>query len=152
MDKNEAAEENNSEDAIPADGISMGALYRSVGVLGEVANELEREGTEFESADLTFVNTGHKSLIANLKENSGDKLKKELDDLFPELGEEGLNAVVLRLRNAQLLGWTNGMLAAISGPRQQLTLPPEVMAQMMQGGGAPPGPGGRGNPTTGQYL
>lgn len=55
----------------------------------------------------------HRYSIAELQEMLSDELREELDDLFSPLEDSGVSEPELRVAQAQLVGWLEGLFAGI---------------------------------------
>lgn len=150
----------------PAKVMRIGSMIKNL--LDEVRNSPLDEAGRSRLAEI------HKRSIAELKDGLAPELVEELDRLALPFGDHAPSDAELRIAQAQLVGWLEGLFHGIQtalvaqqmAVQQQLAgmrraLPPGVMPEGhgMPGadhprGPAGPGPAGPGGPPgpTGQYL
>ncbi len=97
----------------------------------------------------------HRTSIAELEDGLAPELREELERLTLPFSDEGVPSdAELRIAQAQLVGWLEGLFHGIQTALFAQQMAARQQLEQMRGQGAlPPGVAGpRGGPGTGQYL
>lgn len=99
----------------------------------------------------------HLQSIKELEEALAPELVEELERLSQPFSDPAPSEAELRIAQAQLVGWLEGLFHGIQAAlyAQQMTAKAqfeEMRRQAMMQGQLPPGQGGPGGPSAGQYL
>jgi hypothetical protein len=96
----------------------------------------------------------HERSLAEMQEVLSEDLRSELTDMFTPLSSETASESELRLSQAQLVGWLEGLFAGIQATlwHQQATAAGQLQEMRMRAIEAQTRRGGSDEPLPGQYL
>lgn len=121
-------------------------LLRIAGMVKGLLTEVET--TELDEAARDRLGSIHGRSVEMLREMMSDELAAELDDLSLDLGEGVPSGAELRVAQAQLAGWLEGLFHGIQASTASRRLTAMQRAQLGQAAGDDQG----NRSTTGQYL
>lgn len=147
------------EQATPADQVEQPAKVMRIGSMIKQLLEEVRDAPLDDAGRKRLAEIHHRS-IAELKDGISDDLVAELDRLALPFTEGTPSDPELRIAQAQLVGWLEGLFHGIQTAMVAQQMAAQAQLQAMQrglpagqapSGGMPPHPGDHGGPT-GQYL
>jgi hypothetical protein len=132
-----------------------GKLLRIAVMVREMLEEVRRAPLDPDARE--HLAEIHQRVIAELKSGLSDQLSSELDRItLPLNGKEVPTEAELRIAQAQLLGWLEGLFqgiqAAIASQQMAMASQLEEMRRRALPPGVAPQDGDRPEPTPGQYL
>ena len=130
-------------------------LIRIASMVRNMLDEVRR--APLDDAGRRALREIHERSLRELEGVLSDDLRKELDDVVLPFTSDAPSESELRIAQAQLVGWLEGLFHGIQATlftqqamaQQQLE---EMRGRPVLGPGGPPGPGGPGDRTPGQYL
>ncbi len=92
--------------------------------------------------------------LAEMQDVLSDDLRQELTDIFTPISSEAVSESELRIAQAQLVGWLEGLFAGIQATllHQQATMASQLQEMRMRAIEAQPRPAGEEDRPPGQYL
>lgn len=92
--------------------------------------------------------------LAEMQDVLSEDLRQELVDIFTPISSETATESELRIAQAQLVGWLEGLFAGIQATllHQQAAMASQLQAMRMRAIEAPAGPPGSDDRPPGQYL
>ena len=124
-------------------------LLRIAGMVKGLLNEVET--TELDEAARERLGAIHQRSVEMLREVMSEDLVAELDEMVLDLGDDVPSGSELRVAQAQLAGWLEGLFHGIQASMASRRMAQEGQLQKMLAQGAGQQQEGGGN-STGQYL
>ena len=146
-----------AEERSPAEMVEQPAKVMRIGSMVKQLLE-EVRAAPLDDAARTRLREIHQSSIKELEEGLAPELREELDRLtLPFTDDKVPSDGELRIAQAQLVGWLEGLFHGIQTALFAQQMAARVQLEQMRGGGAPPQlpPGGvppLPQASTGQYL
>ena len=96
----------------------------------------------------------HERSLAEMQDVLSEDLRQELADIFTPISSEAVSESELRIAQAQLVGWLEGLFAGIQATllHQQATMASQLQEMRMRAIEAQPRPPGGDDRPPGQYL
>jgi len=137
------------------DLVSQPAKVMRIGTMIKQLLE-EVRSAPLDEASRTRLREIHRTSIAELEDGLAPELREELDRLALPFSEEAVPSdAELRIAQAQLVGWLEGLFHGIQTALFAQQMAARAQLEQMRQGALPPGamgPRGTGAPGTGQYL
>jgi len=137
------------------DLVSQPAKVMRIGTMIKQLLE-EVRSAPLDEASRTRLREIHRTSIAELEDGLAPELREELDRLALPFSEEAVPSdAELRIAQAQLVGWLEGLFHGIQTALFAQQMAARAQLEQMRQGALPPGamgPRGAGAPGTGQYL
>ncbi|MGW8813407.1 bacterial proteasome activator family protein [Gordonia terrae] len=143
-----------SESASVADMVEQPAKVMRIGTMIKQLLE-EVRAAPLDDASRNRLREIHQSSVRELEEGLAPELREELERLALPFSDEGTPSdAELRIAQAQLVGWLEGLFHGIQTALFAQQMAARAQLEQMRQGALPPGmpaPGGPGH-STGQYL
>ncbi len=146
-----------SESTSVADMVEQPAKVMRIGTMIKQLLE-EVRAAPLDDASRNRLREIHQSSVRELEEGLAPELREELERLALPFSDEGTPSdAELRIAQAQLVGWLEGLFHGIQTALFAQQMAARAQLEQMRQGALPPGmpaPGGAGGPghSTGQYL
>ncbi|MCV7260870.1 bacterial proteasome activator family protein [Mycobacterium shimoidei] len=152
MAKNKPDEEEDSEDQSLTDLVEQPAKVMRIGTMIKQLLE-EVRAAPLDDASRNRLREVHATSIRELEEGLAPELREELDRLTLPFSEGTPSDAELRIAQAQLVGWLEGLFHGIQTALFAQQMAARAQLEQMRQGALPPGAarGGHGH-GTGQYL
>ncbi|MHC3000888.1 hypothetical protein OK17_01400 [Gordonia sp. GN26] len=149
------ADDESSESTSVADMVEQPAKVMRIGTMIKQLLE-EVRAAPLDEASRNRLREIHESSIRELEEGLAPELREELERLaLPFSDEQTPSDAELRIAQAQLVGWLEGLFHGIQTALFAQQMAARAQLEQMRQGALPPGmPGAGGGPghSTGQYL
>jgi hypothetical protein len=147
-------EDDDSDDQSLTDLVEQPAKVMRIGTMIKQLLE-EVRAAPLDDASRNRLREIHATSIRELEEGLAPELREELDRLTLPFSDNTPSDAELRIAQAQLVGWLEGLFHGIQTALFAQQMAARAQLEQMRQGALPPGvarPGGHGHSGTGQYL